>query len=138
MAKPAKARAKATLTIANWDEAPYQEWDNGAKLDRAKVTGAFSGDIEGDGSSEMLMAYSSAQSASFTGLQVVDGKLGGRTGRFVLQMTGTFEAGTAKVSWSVVPGSATGDLVGLSGSGGYVAGPGDFPTIPVNLDYSLA
>ena len=130
-------QAKATLTIAKWDEAPYQQWDGDAKLVQAHVTGTFSGDFEGDGSSEILMAYSTQQTASFVGLQVVEGGLAGRTGRFVLQMTGTFEAGTATVVWTVVPGSATGELAGLSGTGGYVAGPGDFPNIPVTLEFEL-
>jgi hypothetical protein len=130
-------QAKGTLTIANWDEAPYLQWDDSAKLDQAHVTGVFSGDFEGAGSSEILMAYTGPQTASFVGLQVVDGKLGGRSGRFVLQLTGTYEGGTADVSWSVVPGSGTGELAGLHGEGGYTAGPGDFPNITVTLDYEL-
>ena len=44
------------------------------QLMKASVTGTFAGDIEGDGSSEMLMAYRSESSASFTGLQLVDGR----------------------------------------------------------------
>ncbi|GAA0949810.1 DUF3224 domain-containing protein [Virgisporangium aurantiacum] len=130
-------QAKATLTIGSWNEGPYQEWDSGAKLVKASVTGTFAGDIEGDGSSEMLMAYRSASSASFTGLQLVDGSVGGRSGRFVIELSGTFEAGTATVAWTVVPGSGTGELAGITGTGGYTAGPGDFPTITVGLDYDL-
>ena len=130
-------QAKATMQIAKWDEAPYRKWDGGTKLVKATVTGTFSGDFEGEGLAELLMAYTGEQSASFTGLQLVDGGLAGRAGRFVLQLTGGFEAGTATVSWTVVPGSATGELSGLSGSGGYVAGPGDFPTISVTLDHEI-
>jgi hypothetical protein len=131
-------QAKGTLTIAKWDEAPYQQWDESAKLDQAHVTGTFSGDFEGDGSSEILMAYTGPQTASFVGLQVVDGKLAGRAGRFVLQMNGSYEGGTAEVTWTVVPGSGTAELTGLRGQGGYTAGPGDFPNIPVTLEFELS
>jgi hypothetical protein len=130
-------QAKGTLTISKWDEAPYQEWDAGAKLVRAQVSGRFSGDFEGDGSSQILMAFSDAQTSSFTGLQLVDGALGGRSGRFVLQLSGTFQDGTAQVDWSVVPGSGTGELAGLRGTGGYAAGPGDYPNITVTLEYEI-
>lgn len=131
-------QAKATLQISNWEESPYQDWDGGAKLVRAVVSGTFSGDLEGDGSAQILMAYHDAQTSSFVGLQLVDGSLAGKSGRFVMQITGTFEGGTAQVEWTVMPGSATGELVGLRGTGGYVAGPGDFPNITVSLDYELS
>ena len=84
------------------------------------------------------MSYSTAQLASFVGLQVVDGKLAGRSGRFVLQLNGSFHDGTAEVTWTVVTGSGTGELAGLSGTGGYVAGPGDFPNIPITLEFDVA
>jgi hypothetical protein len=130
-------QAKGTLTISNWDEAPYQQWDAETKLVQAHITGSFSGDFEGAGSSEILMDYTSPQTASFVGLQLVDGKLGGRAGRFVLQMNGSYEGGTATVSWSVVPGSGTGELAGLAGHGGYTAGPADYPDVTVTLEYEL-
>ncbi len=130
-------QAKATLTIGSWDEGPYREWDSGAKLVKASVTGTFAGDIEGDGSSEMLMAYRSASSASFTGLQLVDGSVGGRSGRFVIQLSGTFEAGTATVAWTVVPGSGTDGLAGVTGSVESVSTSADYPHMPLVLRYGL-
>jgi hypothetical protein len=66
----------------------------------------------------------------------VVGRLGERSGSFVLRSTGTWEDGTATTTWSVVPGSGTGELAGLAGEGGYVARSGE-AEIPYTLDYRL-
>jgi hypothetical protein len=130
-------QAKGTLHIIDWDEKPYVEWPDGAKLVKADVPATFSGDIEGEGGSQFLMAYTDERTSTFTGLQRVEGSLGGRTGRFVLQITGGYQEGVAQVNWSVIPGSGTDQLKGLRGQGGYTAGPGDYPNIPVSLEYEL-
>ena len=74
------------------------------------MTKTFSGDIEGEGHVEYLMMYRSDGSASFVGIERVVGRIGARTGTFVLQRIGVFENGQAKESYSVIPGSATGEL----------------------------
>jgi hypothetical protein len=51
----------------------------------------------------------------------VVGTISGRSGTFVLQTSGTFSGGVTRAEWFVVPGSATGQLAGLSGTGGYTA-----------------
>jgi hypothetical protein len=51
----------------------------------------------------------------------VVGSIAGRAGTFVLQASGTFSGGVTRADWFVVPGSATGQLTGLSGAGGYRA-----------------
>ena len=79
------------------------------------------------------MAYPGDDSASFTGLQRVVGRIGDRSGSFVLRTNGTFENGTAKESWSVVPGSGTGDLRGLRGEGALASV--DQEQASVTLDY---
>src|SRR2546430_17529652 len=84
-------------------------------LTRASVTKTYTGDIEGEGQVEYLMMYRSDGSATFVGLERVVGRIGGKIGTFVLQRTGIFESGLAQESYSVIPGSATGDLQGLLG-----------------------
>ncbi len=107
--------------VTGWDEKAYDERDGQPKLTRASVTNTFTGVIDGTGTAELLMAYPSAAAASVSGFQTVDGSIDGRNGTFLLQCTGTWQEGVASVDWSVVPGSATGDLVGLTGQGGYVS-----------------
>jgi hypothetical protein len=124
--------AESTFEVKKWDEKPYLEED-GTKLTRATVTQAFHGDIKGDGAVEYLMAYRTDGTASFVGLQRVDGHLGGRAGSFVLQLTGTFDGQVASGAWSVVPGLSTGALRGLRGDGGFTAPKG--PRADVTLSY---
>src|SRR5437762_13517033 len=108
-----KRTANARFAITSWDEKPYSEGHDLPKLTRARVTKTYTGDIEGEGHVEYLMMYRSDGSATFVGLEQVVGQIGGKTGTFVLQRTGVFEDGQAKESYSVIPGSATGDLHGL-------------------------
>ncbi len=106
-------RAHATFQVTSWNEKPIGESQGMPKLTRATVTKSFSGDIDGEGSLEYLMMYRADDSASFVGLERVVGRVGGRSGSFVLQHRGTFEGGTAKATWVVVPGSGTGGAARL-------------------------
>jgi hypothetical protein len=130
-----RKQAKATFDIKSWDEKTYNEIEGAPKLTRASVTKSYQGDIEGEGKVEYLMMYRTAGSASFMGLERVTGSIGGRSGSFVLQHTGTFEGGVAKVTLSVVPGSGTGDLRGLSGEGKFSVG--HQPPYSMTLDYGF-
>jgi len=97
---------------------------------------AFTGDIEGEGQVEYLMMYLKDGSATFVGLERVVGRIGAKTGTFVLQRIGVFENGQAKESFSVIPGSATGELQGLRGHGSSAVGHG--MEHPFSLNYDLA
>ena len=131
-----KKRANARFAIKSWDEKPYSEGQDLPKLTRARVMKTFTGDIEGEGQVEYLMMYRSDGSAAFVGLERVVGRIGGKTGTFVLQRIGVFENGQAKETYSIVPGSATGELQGLRGDGSSAVGHG--MEHPFSLDYDLA
>lgn len=128
--------ANARFTIRSWEETPYSEGPDQPKLTRARVVKTFSGDIDGEGHVEYLMMYRSDGSATFVGLERVSGRIGDRSGSFVLQRVGVFENGQAKEAYSVVPGSGTGDLRGLRGDGRSAIGhAADYP---FELHYELA
>ena len=131
-----KQTANARFAIKSWDEKPYSESGDMPKLTRASVTKTYTGDIDGEGQVEYLMMYRSDGTAAFVGLERVTGKIGGRSGSFVLKRTGVFEDGQAKESYSVVPGSASGELRGLAGEGRSAVGHG--MEHPFSLDYELA
>ena len=128
-------QANITFSIKSWDEKPYNEMEGAPKLTRAMVTRSYQGDIEGEGKAEYLMMYRADGTASFTGLERVTGSISGRSGSFVLQHSGVFENGIAKVKLSVVPGSGTDDLKGLKGEGGFNAG--HQPPWVMTLDYGF-
>ena len=112
-------RASARIDVTDWERKPYDQAKPGPTLSRVRFVHTFSGDIEGTGTLEYLMAIRGDGSASFTGLERIVANLGGREGTFVLQHTGTFEDDVAKVTWFVVPESGTGELEGLRGEGGF-------------------
>lgn len=81
------------------------------------------------------MMYRSDGSAMFVGLERIVGQVAGKAGSFVLQRTGTFENGVAKESYSVIPGSGTGELRSLRGEGASAVGHG--MEHPLTLNYEV-
>jgi Protein of unknown function (DUF3224) len=130
-----KKTVNARFAIKAWDEKPYSEGEDQPKLTRASVTKTFTGDLEGESQVEYLMMYRSDGTATFVGLERVVGHLAGKAGSFVLQRTGVFEDGMAKESYSVVPGSGTGELQSLRGEGTSAVGHGT--EYPFTLNYEL-
>jgi hypothetical protein len=129
--------ATATFQIKRWDEAPYHEAAGDTKLTRANVALIYQGQIEGEGLADYLMAYPEQSSASYVGIERVSGKLGGRSGSFVLQYTGTAEQnGTIRSNFIVIPGSGTGELSGLRGEGSLVL-EGQAESYPITLAYEI-
>src|SRR5947209_2262476 len=96
--------ATGTYQGKTWDEKPYAEGDGGLKLTRASVTNAFHGDIKGEGTLEYLILYRQSEGVPFIGLERVVGRIGDRSGTFVLQHNGVYEGSTARATWTVVPG----------------------------------
>jgi len=127
--------ATGTFKPTSWDEQPYAELEGAPKLTHAHVTNLYSGGIEGEGTSDSLMFYGDDGTATYFGFERVVGKLGGRSGSFVLQGSGTWKEGVATTAWSVVPGSGTGELKGLRGDGGFAAGRE--AEVSYGLDYHI-
>jgi hypothetical protein len=128
--------ANATLQISGWDEQEYGDRESPGKLSEAKVQQTISGDIEGSTDVRWLMAYSADDRAEFVGIQVVTGTLGGKEGTFVLRSVGTYDGSKADGELTVVEGSGTGELAGISGTGSFTAPLGD--TAELTLDYELS
>ena len=127
--------ASGTFEITGWNENRYQDLDGGGGLAQADVSQKFAGDVEGAGSVRWLMCYRSDKTADWVGLQLVAGTLGGRSGTFVLRSSGAFDGAKAAGDWSVVEGSGTGELEGLSGRGRIEAPLGGEASY--TLDYEL-
>jgi Protein of unknown function (DUF3224) len=126
-------RANAVITVHKYEPAAYEEPAEGPALLRIHVEESFSGDIEGDGVVEFLQIARADGSASFVGVERVTGRVAGRAGTFVLQDAGTVEGDVVSGEWFVVPGSGTGELAGLRGTGGFRANLGE--SAQVQLDY---
>src|SRR5262245_32259380 len=128
-----KSRADATITVHKYETAAYDEQGQGPTLSRIHVEESFSGDISGNGVVEFLQAARTDGTASFVGIERVTGTIGQRQGTFLLQDAGTVEDKIVSGEWFVVPGSGTGELAGLRGTGDFRANLGE--GAQVHLDY---
>jgi hypothetical protein len=126
-------RANAVISVQKYEPVAYDESADGPVLSRIHVEETFSGDIRGDGVVEFLQAARADGSASFVGIERVTGTIGDRDGTFLLQDAGTVADGIVSGDWSVIPGSGTGGLAGLHGTGGFRANLGE--GAEVHLDY---
>jgi hypothetical protein len=107
--------AKGTFTVEMKPEAEPNA-SEGVSLGRMSLSKGFEGDLVALGVGEMLTALTPVEgSAGYVAIERVAGTLHGRTGSFVFQHSGTMNRGSQQLSITVVPGSGTGDLVGLDG-----------------------
>ena len=114
----ARTRAVAKIAVQSSENTPYDQ-SAGPKLLEVRIVETFSGDIEGESQVRALQVLRTDKSASMVSLQRFCGKLGGRQGTFVLQGSELVENGAIKATWFVIPGSGTGELIGLRGEGGF-------------------
>ncbi|MEV7119257.1 DUF3224 domain-containing protein [Kitasatospora griseola] len=127
-------RATGTYTTKSWNENPYHKEEGSATLTRASVENVFTGDFDGQGILEYLMVYGADGSATYVGLQRFEGTIGDRKGTFVARIEGTFTSAAAE-TWTIVEGSATDGLAGLSGTGSVKSV--DATTAEYTVDYTL-
>jgi hypothetical protein len=106
-----------------------------AAIGRMTIDKRFQGDLEATSQGEMLAAGTKIQgSAGYVAIERVTGTLGGRTGSFVLQHSGTANRGALGLTIHVVPDSGTEELTGLTGTMSIDPGGGKHT---YRLDYSL-
>lgn len=112
------SHARATIIVHDSRAEPFDE-TAGPALSILSIRETFAGDIEGESIVRALQLRQQDGRVHMISLQRVTGSLGGRKGSFVLQSTEAIEGKEIKASWFVVPGSGTGELSGLHGTGGF-------------------
>ena len=124
------------LEIKSWDEKPYREFDDGRKFTRAEVALGAADGID-SATFDALMFYRADGTSSYVSLMSISGTLGGKSGSIVLRGTGGYD-GTAAVGEStVVEGSGTGELTGLTGTVTSRSTHDDYPHMPLTLTYDF-
>jgi hypothetical protein len=126
------------ISAADWAESPAGPQETHPRLARASVANTFTGGIEAARTTcDYTIVYGTEKTGTFTGMELLAGRLDGREGSFVVEQRGSFEAdGSVRCVFEVVPGTATGELTGLRGSGGFTYRPGETP-FPYTFDYDL-
>ena len=110
-------RVTGWINVTHYDPQPYED-ANGVSLSVVHLTQDFTGGLIGTGVARFLMAQLPDGSAHFTGIERFTGTLADRTGSFLLRNAGTLKDGVVSAEWLILPGSATGELAALSGTGG--------------------
>lgn len=110
-------RVTAEFTVTGWEQAAYDEPEEGLPRSRATVTKTFTGGIEGTSSAEVLICGEAAYAAQ----ERFTGRIGERAGTLVVQhgaVTGEPPGpdGRPVSRGTVVPGSGTGGLAGIAGA----------------------
>ena len=121
---------EATFEVASWDETPFDDSDETAKLTEALVAKKYSGDITGTSTTKWLMAYAPDKTALYVGIERIKGTVGGRNGSLVLLHDGSFQDGVASADLRVASG--TDELSNAGGTGKFRADPAG--SITLDLD----
>ena len=109
-------RATGSFDVKVVPQKPDTQIARAANLSRLTIDKRFHGDLEGASKGEMLALQTDVKgSAGYVALERVTGKLKGAQGSFVLQHSATMHKGEPDSKITVVPDSATGELVGLTG-----------------------
>lgn len=128
-------QASGTFLTSSYDMQPFHEIEGAPTLYHYKQNDTFTGDIQGEGINQNVVVMNTDGSATFIGYQRIVGKLGDRSGSFILQHDGTTVGNVTSGTWTVVPGSGTGELRGLKGSGGFSYDGNE--NVPYTFDYSF-
>lgn len=113
-----QTKGKAMTASGTFDVklVPQDDKSEDALLGRMTIDKQFHGDLAATSKGQMLSAMTATKgSAGYVAIEKVSGILHGRKGTFVLQHSGTMAHGDQQLSIAVVPDSATGELVGLTG-----------------------
>jgi hypothetical protein len=111
--------ASAPFTNDRYDEEAYAE-AGGVELSRVHISRTFTGDLEGESAAELMIAKSEG-GGGYIGHDRISGNLAGKTGGFVFQHTGIMGPEGITNTGTIVPGSGTGELEGISGEGTMLA-----------------
>ncbi|WP_432020459.1 DUF3224 domain-containing protein [Streptomyces sp. 1222.5] len=133
-----QTQSTSTMTWDPWQPAPFEQTDGAPVLLHGEVANHYRGTIEAEGVQQVLIALPPGGASVFTALERVTGRIGDRSGSFVLQISGTTGGGAAKATLEVLEGSGTGELAGLRGTGTYFCdNPGPDGHASVTLDHSF-
>ena len=125
--------AEAPFTNDRYDEEPYGE-AGAAEVSRVHISRTFTGDLAGESTAELLIAKSGG-GGGYVGHDRITGNLRGKAGAFVFQHTGLMGPEGVTNTGTIVPGTGTGELEGITGEGTLLAD--DQGNHTLTLEYEL-
>lgn len=106
---------EASFDITGWEETDLV--DDDVRIYRTDMTKTFAGDIDGTSRGWLVMTTTPSGSAAYVGMEVLDVTIDDRAGTFVLKHDAVAAPEGGEASWDIVPGSGTGDLADVAGTG---------------------
>jgi hypothetical protein len=83
------------------------------------MTYEYKGYLDGESTSNSLLTYLPDGTGTYVGTELFTGTIDGKQGTVVLQQVGGFDAEHIFGTWTITPGSGTGDLKGITGQGSF-------------------
>jgi hypothetical protein len=127
-----------TFTMKTWDEQIVGGREDGPRFAHVHATFTYTGIIEGTSVADSLLYYAgegySAGGLTSPGYERIEGVLGGRKGSFIVRHEVGYDEQGVRGTFTVVPGSGTEELAGISGSGTI---EGASQTMNYTFDYSF-
>jgi hypothetical protein len=110
------SHAKGTFDVKA-TPAPGDDKSKDSGVGRFLLDKQFHGDLDAHSVGVMLAAGNPATgSAGYVAMETVTGTLTGHSGSFSLQQSGIMDKGALSMTVTVVPGTGTGELAGISGT----------------------
>src|SRR3954465_15979418 len=110
-----------TFTMKSWTEKIVTGPEDGPRVACAHAVMTYTGAIEGESVLDLLL-YSAGEGydgegTAAPGFERFEGTVDGRKGTFVIKHETGFDTKGIHSVFTIVPGSGTGELAGLTGSG---------------------
>lgn len=112
-----KHRASGHINVSSFEAQPYDDAGE-FTISVVLVTEEFAGGLVGVGSIRFIMVNEPDGAAHFTGMERFLGKIGDRSGSFIMENSGTLKDGLLNATWRIIPGSGAEGLEGIRGKGG--------------------
>lgn len=110
-----------TFTMRTWNEDIVSGEEDGPQVAYAHATFTYTGLIEGTSIADSLLFYAGpgydGGGTTSPGLERIEGSADGRKGSFIIRHEYSFAGHDVSSTFTVVPGSGTGELAGLTGAG---------------------
>ena len=105
------------FNITSWDEKTLRQVTPDRKITLASVENEIEGDVIGECHQELVMYYRPDGTASVLGLLHISGSVAGRTGSFAVESLGGYDGTVATGELRIIPGSGSGELSQIRGTG---------------------
>ncbi|MFC1419922.1 DUF3224 domain-containing protein [Streptacidiphilus cavernicola] len=107
-------RVTSAFSIDKWEGKPA-DW-HGAQLQRTEAAKTFTGDLAGTSALEAVMLGVGENVSAYVAVERMEVEFDGLKGSFCLLHAATANGDENEMKLTIIPGSGTGDLVGLTGT----------------------